>query len=240
MLAAGTAAGGRRIVHTVSSRFYRGGLLDALAAQSASAIVILGAVSIGAPVTGMDAFNAWSHPSAQDMADASRAAQHHAYHARRELLAALQAALSTPIDQEDVYTPSERIDRILTEARDTLREAEVLGRASDAHTGVWLNRLAAGTRARGGLSRATHGSRRSGQAGGRGQRCAPRGTRLPRGDGGTAPGRRPAAVFAGQVVYRRYLGVAEAITAVADKLWFVVLRGMTAACLPRRQDGPPF
>lgn len=35
----------------------------------------------------------------------------------------------------------------------------------------------------------------------------------------------PRAVFAGQVVYRRYLGVAEAITAVADKLWFVVLRG---------------
>ena len=51
MLAAGTAAGGRRIVHTVSSRFYRGGLLDGLAAQSASAIVILGAASIGAPVS---------------------------------------------------------------------------------------------------------------------------------------------------------------------------------------------
>jgi len=104
VLVAGTAAGGRRIVHNVSSRFYRGGLLDGLAAESASAIVILGAASIGAPVTGMDAFNAWSHPGAQDMAEASRAAQHHAYHARRELLAALQAALSTPIDQEGVYT----------------------------------------------------------------------------------------------------------------------------------------
>ena len=83
-------------------------------------------------VAGMDAFDAWSHPGAQDMADAVRAAQHHAYHARRELLAALQAALSTPIDQEDLYTLSERIDRILTEARATLREAEVLGRASYA------------------------------------------------------------------------------------------------------------
>jgi PiT family inorganic phosphate transporter len=50
-LATGTAAGGRRIVHTVSSRFYRGGLLDGLAAQSASAAVILGAAALGAPVS---------------------------------------------------------------------------------------------------------------------------------------------------------------------------------------------
>lgn len=51
VLATGTAAGGRRIVHTVSSRFYRGGLLDGLAAHSASAVVILGAASVGAPVS---------------------------------------------------------------------------------------------------------------------------------------------------------------------------------------------
>ncbi len=51
VLATGTAAGGRRIVQTVSSRFYRGGLLDGLAAQSASAAVILGAASLGAPVS---------------------------------------------------------------------------------------------------------------------------------------------------------------------------------------------
>jgi PiT family inorganic phosphate transporter len=51
VLATGTAAGGRRIVRTVSSRFYRGGLLDGLAAQSASAVVIIGAASLGAPVS---------------------------------------------------------------------------------------------------------------------------------------------------------------------------------------------
>jgi PiT family inorganic phosphate transporter len=51
VLAAGTAAGGRKVVRTVSSRFYRGGLLDGLAAQSASAVVILGAAVLGAPVS---------------------------------------------------------------------------------------------------------------------------------------------------------------------------------------------
>jgi PiT family inorganic phosphate transporter len=51
VLAAGTVAGGRKIVRTVSSRFYRGGLLDGLAAQSASAAVILGSAVLGAPVS---------------------------------------------------------------------------------------------------------------------------------------------------------------------------------------------
>lgn len=51
VLATGTAAGGRRIVRTVSSRFYRGGLIDGLAAQSASAVAILGAAWLGAPVS---------------------------------------------------------------------------------------------------------------------------------------------------------------------------------------------
>jgi inorganic phosphate transporter, PiT family len=51
VLAAGTAAGGRRIVQTVSSRLYRGGPLDGLAAQGASAVAILSAASLGAPVS---------------------------------------------------------------------------------------------------------------------------------------------------------------------------------------------
>jgi len=51
VLATGTAAGGRRIVRTVSSRFYRGDPTDGLAAQSASAITILVAASLGAPVS---------------------------------------------------------------------------------------------------------------------------------------------------------------------------------------------
>jgi PiT family inorganic phosphate transporter len=50
-LASGTAAGGRRVVRTVSSRFYRGGPLDGVAAQSASAVAILGAAYLGAPVS---------------------------------------------------------------------------------------------------------------------------------------------------------------------------------------------
>jgi len=51
VLATGTAAGGRRIVNTVSSKFYRGGPLDGLSAQSSAAMVIIGAALLGAPVS---------------------------------------------------------------------------------------------------------------------------------------------------------------------------------------------
>ncbi|MDA8356814.1 MAG: inorganic phosphate transporter [Actinomycetota bacterium] len=51
VLAAGTAAGGRRIVRTVSSRFYRGDPTDGLAAQGASAATVLAAAWLGAPVS---------------------------------------------------------------------------------------------------------------------------------------------------------------------------------------------
>ncbi len=51
VLATGTAAGGRRIVNTVSSKFYRGGPLDGLSAQSSAAAVIIGAALLGAPVS---------------------------------------------------------------------------------------------------------------------------------------------------------------------------------------------
>jgi uncharacterized protein Yka (UPF0111/DUF47 family) len=178
-------------------------------------------------VAGMDAFSEWSHSGAQDMAVAVRSAQHDAYHARRELLAALQAALSTPVDQEDLYALSERIDRILSEARDALREAEVLGCAPDAHTGKMAGRLAEGTRA---LVTGFALLRRDPEDAGRRADAASDAVHHLERDYREAMAELLhdddlRAVLAGQVLYRHYLGVANAIVAVADRLWFVVLRG---------------
>lgn len=178
-------------------------------------------------VAGMDAFNQWSRGGGQDMAIAVRSAQHEAYHARRELLAALQAALSTPVDQEDLYSLSERIERILTEARDALREAEVLG------CGPRRPYREDGCATRGGYPRARHQlraiahyPRRSGPAGGRCEHTVHHVERDYReAMAALLHDDNLRAVLAGQVLYRHYLGVARAIVAVADKLWFVVLRG---------------
>jgi hypothetical protein len=178
-------------------------------------------------VAGMDAFNAWSHRGGEDVAEDVRSAQHRAYHARRELLAALQTALSTPIDQEDLYALSERIDRILNEARDTLREAEVLGHAPDIHTGRMADRLAAATRA---LVAGFHMLRDDPEEAGREADLASAGVHNVERDYREAmaallEGDDVRLLLAGQVLYRRYLGIADAIIAVADRLWFVVLRG---------------
>jgi uncharacterized protein Yka (UPF0111/DUF47 family) len=178
-------------------------------------------------VAGMDAFSEWSRGGGQDMAVAVRSAQHEAYHARRELLAALQAALSTPVDQEDLYELSERVDRILTEARDALREAEVLGGAPDAHTGKMAERLAEATRA---LVTGFAQLRKDPEDAGRRADAASDAVHHVERDYREAmakllQGDDLRAVLAGQVLYRHYLAVAKAIVAVADKLWFVVLRG---------------
>jgi hypothetical protein len=178
-------------------------------------------------VAGMDAFKQWSHAGGQDFAEAVRSAQHEAYHARRQLLAALQAALSTPVDQEDLYALSERIDRILTEARDALREAEVLGCAPDAYTGRMAERLADGTRA---LVTGFELLRKGPEEAGRRADAASDAVYHVERDYREAMAKLLQAddlraVVAGQLLYRRYLDAAEAIVAVADRLWFVVLRG---------------
>jgi uncharacterized protein Yka (UPF0111/DUF47 family) len=176
---------------------------------------------------GMDAFGAWSHPGGHDMAQTVRSAQHQAYHARRELLAALQAALSTPVDQEDLYVLSERIDRILSQARATLREAEVLGHAPDAHTAKMADRLAFGTRA---LVTGFELLRSDPEQAGRQADTASAAVHHVERDYREAMAQLLQAddlrvILAGQILYRRYLDVADSIVAVADRLWFVVLRG---------------
>ena len=176
-------------------------------------------------VAGMNAFNEWSHDGGKDAAVAVRSAQHRAYHARRELLAALQAALSTPVGQEHLYALSERIDRILTQARDALLEAEVLGYAPDAHTGTMAERLAEGARA---LVKGFELLHNDPEEAGRRADAASAAVHHVERDYREAMAELLQAadlraVFAGQVLYRRYLGVAEAIIAVADRLWFVVL-----------------
>jgi len=177
-------------------------------------------------LAGMDAFNEWSHRGGQDIAEAVRSAQHDAYRARRELLSALQAALSTPVDQEDLFILSERIDRVLSKARDALREAEVLGHKPDLHSGKMADRLAVGTRALltgfGLLLSDPEEAGRQADAASDAVHHVERDYREAMAELLTID--EPRLVLAGEVFYRRYLEVADSIIAVADRLWFLVLR----------------
>jgi uncharacterized protein Yka (UPF0111/DUF47 family) len=178
-------------------------------------------------VTGLSAFAEWSRGGDKEASAAVRAAQHKAYHARRELLAGLRAALSTPVDQEDLYVLSERIDRVLTATRNTVREAHVLGWTPDGHAETMADRLEAGTRA---LVDGFALLRHDPDEAGRQADAASDAVLHVEHDYREAMVQLLAiddlrTVLAAQDIYRRYLTVAEAIVAVADRLWFVVLRG---------------
>jgi uncharacterized protein Yka (UPF0111/DUF47 family) len=176
---------------------------------------------------GLDAFAAWSRGEGHDAAKAVRTARDEGSSARRDLLQALQTALSTPVDQEDLYTLSERIDRVLSEARNALREAEVLGWKPDEHAGRMATQLADGTRAIAESLRLLH---KDPAAAGQLSDAASDAVHHLERDYRQAMAQLLKrddlrAVLAGQDLYRRYLHLAEAIVQVADRLWYIVLRG---------------
>jgi uncharacterized protein Yka (UPF0111/DUF47 family) len=176
---------------------------------------------------GLDAFDAWSHGGGHEAAAALHAARNASYQARRDLLEALRAALSAPVDQEDLYVLSERIDRVLNEARNALREGEVLHWKPDAHAGLMSAQLANGTRA---LVAGFALLREDPDAAGRQSDTASDAVHHVERDYRDAMAQLLdvddiRAVLAAQDLYRRYIRVAEAIVAVADRLWYVVLRG---------------
>ncbi len=62
---------------------------------------------------------------------AVRDAEHRADDRKRELRGALRSAFSTPLDSEDLYMISERLDEVINESKNTVREAEVMNVAPD-------------------------------------------------------------------------------------------------------------
>jgi uncharacterized protein len=93
---------------------------------------VLGMLRRQAEVTGegMAALVDWANrvPGA---AERVRELEHQADQVKRELRLALTTAFTTPIDAEDLYVMSERLDAVLNGAKDTVRESEVMGIAPD-------------------------------------------------------------------------------------------------------------
>lgn len=83
-------------------------------------------------IDGLTAFVAWSSGTAEG-AQAVRDAEHAADDARHRLQAELREAFTLPLDAEDLYTLSERLDAVLNGAKDAVREAEVMGMQPDRH-----------------------------------------------------------------------------------------------------------
>jgi uncharacterized protein Yka (UPF0111/DUF47 family) len=82
-------------------------------------------------IEGLDAFTAWAGGDAA-AGDAVRTCEHRADEARRELHHALRVAFVTPLEPEDLFALSRGIDRIINQAKDAVRESEVMACPPDA------------------------------------------------------------------------------------------------------------
>lgn len=84
---------------------------------------------------GIAAFVRWAHSSGDgEPATAVLAAEESADEVRRELAQQLRTAFTTPVDQEDLFTLSERLDAVLNMAKNVVRDAELLGMSPDGTT----------------------------------------------------------------------------------------------------------
>jgi hypothetical protein len=96
-------------------------------------------------IEGMNAFAGWAAGD-DDAAGLVREREHAADESRRELHRALRAAFITPLEPEDLFAISRGVDRILNQAKDLVREAEVMGCPPDAPTADMAALLADATR----------------------------------------------------------------------------------------------
>jgi uncharacterized protein Yka (UPF0111/DUF47 family) len=106
---------------------------------------VLGILCQQAAVTsqGMQALLAWATgtPAA---AGQLRDCEHRADDVKRELRRALTVAFTTPVDAEDVYAMSERLDAVLNGAKDAVRESEVMAIPPDQAVAAMVALLAEG------------------------------------------------------------------------------------------------
>ncbi len=108
---------------------------------------VLGTLRIQAAATleGMDALVAWAGGDATG-SDRLREAEHRADVHKRALRAEVRRAFITPIAPEDLFVMSGRLDSVLNEAKDTVREAELIGMAPDAAILTMSKRIDEGVR----------------------------------------------------------------------------------------------
>ena len=97
-------------------------------------------------IEAMDAFGRWAGGEAAAEQDV-RDGEHRADAAKREFYGALRSAFITPLEPEDLFALSRGIDRIINQAKDTVRESEVMACPPDAPLAAMAGLLAEAVRA---------------------------------------------------------------------------------------------
>jgi uncharacterized protein Yka (UPF0111/DUF47 family) len=174
---------------------------------------------------GLAAFAAWAHgdmAAAQAVRDAEHAADEH----RRQLVGELRVAFSTPLPQEDLYALSELLDSVLNHAKDVVREAGLLDVLPDAAAAAMADAAADGVRhlavGFGALLSSGTAATEAADAAIAAERRMEKTYRAAMRELLTERDLRH--VVAQREVYRRVLEVGERIEAVADRIWYAVVK----------------
>lgn len=174
---------------------------------------------------GLEHVARWAAGDATAEADV-RDLEHQADDAKRALRSALRAAFTTPLDPEDLYELSERLDAVINGAKDLVREADLLGVAPDAPMAEMAADLLAGQRH---LETAIGAIGRDDDAATAASDDAVHACR------GVEKAYRQAMVDLAQVtdlgevttrreLYRRCARLGDAVEAVAERIWYAVVK----------------
>jgi len=177
-------------------------------------------------IGGMDALIEWANgdPTAEKRL---RDCEHEADTAKRELRTALTEALTTPLDPEDLFELSRGLDDVLNSAKDTVREADLMGTAPDTAMAAIAERLAEGTRLVAGAFDAlatgpTADATAAADAAVKSQRRLEREYRKAMSELVVVDDLRE--VTARRELYRRLARTSDALIHVAERVWYSVLK----------------
>lgn len=180
-------------------------------------------------VDGLDALVRWAGGDAS-AAEEVRAKEHEADEHKRALRETLTVAFTTPLDAEDLYVMSDRLDRVLNGAKDAVRECEVMALGPDEHVRAMAACLLDGVRL---LDEAFGRLRPEGRGGGPGATQAA--------DAAVKTQRQLERIYRSAMsalldvedlrevmgrreLYRRFSRIGEDVEAVADRVWYAQVK----------------
>jgi uncharacterized protein Yka (UPF0111/DUF47 family) len=188
---------------------------------------VMGTLARQADVTvaGANAFAAWAGGDLTQQAQV-RDCEHQSREVRRQLSTQLRQAFSTPVDQEDLFTLSERLDAVLNGLKNVVREADSYPLEPDAATAAMAGEIATAavhlsTAVRHLATEADVATREADAAVAASRRMETSYRDAMRGLHDVDDLRE--LMIRGEL-YRRTLEVGERLTRVADRVWYAVVK----------------
>jgi uncharacterized protein Yka (UPF0111/DUF47 family) len=175
-------------------------------------------------VRAVESFARWSHGEAAEER-VVRDLEHEADDRKRALRSALRSAYFTPLDPEDLYELSERLDHVVNEAKNAIREADVMATPPDTAMGAMADHILAGVahlaRAFASLDDTDQATREADEAI---AACRNVERRYRQAASDLVGEEALAEVTTRRELYRRYARLAESVVSVAERVWYAVVK----------------